>query len=188
MDEEDLHRASAEPGRRKPGACPLLKLTPSLRSATRSLTSRSRSCSFVFSHLVKVFCWTVIQRCCSANAILVRPCSCGGSVAARASCGDEPTVVLRWNRRVLDVGLEPSFLSRLPSGELAEPGALEAGGMQLLRVPPAAGEGLLLLLLELLLRRRRDREERRRGADDGRAARVEQIRVALAVLGRRRGG
>lgn len=61
--------------------------TPSLRSLTRSLTSRPLASIFVLSHFVNVFCWTVIQCCCSAKAILVRSFSWGGapgSVAARA--------------------------------------------------------------------------------------------------------
>jgi hypothetical protein len=36
---------------------------------------------------VNVFCCTVTHFFCSAKAILVKPCSCGGSMAARASAG-----------------------------------------------------------------------------------------------------
>lgn len=68
------------------------KRTPSLRSFTRSFTSRSRSAILVFIlrnsvslvlaplrptfliystyHFVNVFCWTLIHFCCSAYAIL----------------------------------------------------------------------------------------------------------------------
>jgi hypothetical protein len=35
------------------------------------LTSRLRASILVFNHFVNVFCWTVIQRCCSAKAILL---------------------------------------------------------------------------------------------------------------------
>lgn len=70
--------------------------TPSLKSTTKSETCTPRASIFVLSHFVKVFCWTVIQRCCSANAILVKRFSCGGSVAARAAFG-----FAGWNFRVL---------------------------------------------------------------------------------------
>jgi hypothetical protein len=80
-------------------------LTPSLRSCTRSLTTNSLGSIFVFNlrqsislmaykriglpgftdHFVKVFCWTVIHFCCSANAIFVRTGSCSGSTAFNAS-------------------------------------------------------------------------------------------------------
>ncbi len=72
------------------------KRTPSDRSCTRSLTSRLRASSLVFSHLVNVFCWTVIQRCCSAKAILLKTSDDGAgisiqiwtlvSVVSRSSC------------------------------------------------------------------------------------------------------
>lgn len=72
--------------------------TPSLRSWTRSLTATSRDSTFVFNlrlislappltssqasyHFVNVFCCTVIHFCCSAKAIFVNACSCGGSIA-----------------------------------------------------------------------------------------------------------
>lgn len=49
-------------------------------------------------HFVNVFCCTVIHRCCSANAILTRPCSWAGSTAASASAF--PVAELRKRRRL----------------------------------------------------------------------------------------
>ena len=57
------------------------KHTPSDKSCTRSLTSRLRVSSLVFSHFVNVFCWTVIQRCCSAKAILLKTSDDGAGIS-----------------------------------------------------------------------------------------------------------
>ena len=101
-------------------------LTPSLRSFTRSTTTNSLGSIFVFNlsrsqcclslhhrvseayHFVNVFCWTVIHFCCSANAIFVKACSCGGSMAFNPWSAGK---LLVWNRFFLPRGLGPGFES-----------------------------------------------------------------------------
>jgi hypothetical protein len=57
-----------------------MELTPSLKSVTRSWIPTSRTFSLLFSHFVKVFCWTVIH-CVSSMTI-------AAAVSMAAACKD----------------------------------------------------------------------------------------------------
>lgn len=117
--------------------------TPSLKSTTKSTTWTWRASIFELSHFVKVFCWTVIQRCCSANAILVNRFSCGGSVAARAALG-----FAGWNLRVL----APLLRRRgrgLPPGVVPLLKTVEGLVEELQSSPSVVAVAVLLLLLLL---------------------------------------